>query len=419
MMSTRLQAYRGVDRPKDSVHSSSTPSRRPFTAAPAIIRGVQRSPGQLPGSGAHAVTSPRIGRDLGSVPVHTDAVTAQSTRPSVDGHRPIAGGGAAPGDSQSALDASVSDASVPPITPSPSTASPDASVPRASVGVPPVSPTAAPATPATAPATPAAAPATPAAAPATLAWTHVLRHKFDALWFSCGERPAWFSTTATLQASGYTDPARLSWRITEGSDKVGFTKAATGAQIVVESKKGSTRINDVELEVREGAGPGAPAYKGRMTVRKPHRLIPRAINDYAACPPWGGCPVACGQHLTTMGYRIVDNVGGTIVGATVNENFPGAKVDDQPNTWVSPAAFTTVPFWANTDGTFVDNWYVSCRTPAPVAPTDAAAGQGVDQLEHEFYVGSKTPGKGCIVQRHIAHRYLGRTRHEKIVSPVP
>jgi hypothetical protein len=252
-----------------------------------------------------------------------------------------------------------------------------------------------------------------------LAWTHVLRHKFDALWFFCGEHPSGFSTTATLRASGYTDPAQLRWTITAGADKVGVTGPATGADVLVESKKSSTRANDVELEVREGVGPGVPAYKGQLTVRKPHHLIPRAVNDNAACPAWAGCPAACGQYWTTIGYRIVDNVGGTIVGATVNENFPGAKTNDQPNDWVSPAAFITTPFWANTDGTFVDNWFVFCGNPAPVAPINAAAGQGVDQMKHEFYVGSTTPGKGCIVQQHVAHRYLGRARHESIISPVP
>jgi hypothetical protein len=282
---------------------------------------------------------------------------------------------------------------------------PDASVPDASIPAPAPTPT----PPTT----------TPAAGAASLTWTHVLRHRFDALWFFCGEHPSGFSTTATLQASGHMDPTQLGWSIVQGSDKVGFTGAATGAQVDVESKKGSTRADDVEIEVREGVGPATPAYTGRLTVRKPHRLILRNTGDNGACPPWAGCAVACGQYWTTLDYRVVDNVGGTVVGATVNEHFPGAKANDQANNWVSPAAFITTPFWPNTNGTFIDNWFVSCGAPPPVAPGNALAGQGVDQIPHEFYVGSQTPGRGCIVQRHTAHRYRGRTRHENITSPVP
>lgn len=342
-----------------------TPSRR------GVVRDVAVHPWRRPE--AKSVGSSPAGHDLAALSVH--------------GPMPMAGSGASPGIGAQ-----------PPPTP-------DALVPDASVPAPSPSPSAA-ATP-TAPVAP------------SLTWTHVLRHRFDALWFFCGERPSGFSTTATLRASGHTDPTQLSWSISQGSDKVGFTGAASGAQVDVESKKGSARANDVEIEIREGVGPAVPAYTGRLTVRKPHRLISRATTDNGACPPWAGCSVACGQYWTTLDYRVVDNVGGTVVGATVNEHFPGAKANDQANNWVSPAAFITTPFWPDTNGTFVDNWFVSCGAPAPVAPGNALAGQGVDRIPHEFYVGSRTPGRGCIVQRHTAHRYQGRTRHEGITSPVP
>jgi hypothetical protein len=123
-------------------------------------------------------------------------------------------------------------------------------------------------------------------------------------------------------------------------------------------------------------------------------------------------------YWTEIRYRILDNMSGTIVGATVNENFPGAPTADQPNNWPNPAVFTTVPFWRNTNGKFVDNWFTSCGTPAP-APGGPTAGTGVDRMPHEFYVGSDTPGRGVRVQRHTAHRYLGFARHEGITTPAP
>jgi hypothetical protein len=148
-------------------------------------------------------------------------------------------------------------------------------------------------------------------------------------------------------------------------------------------------------------------------------LILRSTNDNDACPAWAGCSAACTAYWTTIDYRIVDNVSGTIVGATVNENFPGAKVNDQANNWGNPAAFITTPFWENTNGTFIDNWFISCGNPAPVAHAAANANTGVDRIPHEFYVGSKTPGRGVRVQTHTAHRYLGFARHENITTPAP
>jgi hypothetical protein len=266
----------------------------------------------------------------------------------------------------------------------------------------------------TPPGAPPAAPAVPA-----LSWTHVLAHRYDALWWFCGEKPSGFSVVANLHASGFTNAAALTWKVTRGADKVAFQGAAAGADATVASKAGSVKADDVSIEVQEGTGPGAPTYTGTLTVRKPHRLVMGVIVDHPNCPVWGGCPLACTAFWTEIPYRVLDNVGGTIVGATVNENFPGGIVADQPNNWPTPAAFATVPFWSQTRGTFVDNWFVSCRNPSPVAPGNPAAGQGVDRIPHEFFVGSTTPGKGCRVQTHTAHRYRGRTRHEGVVSPAP
>ncbi|HEY3861583.1 MAG TPA: hypothetical protein VGO59_06805 [Verrucomicrobiae bacterium] len=86
---------------------------------------------------------------------------------------------------------------------------------------------------------------------------------------------------------------------------------------------------------------------------------------------------------------------------------------------VASACITTVPFWQNTNGTFVDNWFKYCGTPSPVAPATPTAGTGVDRIPHEFYAGSVTPAHGCRVQTHTAHRYLGFARHEGITSPAP
>lgn len=258
-----------------------------------------------------------------------------------------------------------------------------------------------------------------APASAGLSWSHVLQFPHDALWWFCGEHPSGFSTTARLRATGFSDPSLLSWRITLGGDKVAFRGAVTGEEVSVRSTAGSTRAGDVTIEVREGTGAGAPTFSGNLTVRRPHRLIHRSDTDHGACPGWAACPAACPAYWTEIGYRVVDNVGGTIVGATVNENFPGAKTNDQATNWVSPAAFITTPFWENTNGTFIDNWFVFCGSPSPVAPGAANAATGVDQIPHEFYVGSTTPALGCRVQTHTAHRYLGFTRHENVTTPAP
>ena len=260
-----------------------------------------------------------------------------------------------------------------------------------------------------------------AATPApSLSWTFVKSHTWDALWFFGGEHPSGFSTTVLLRADGYGDPTALTWTITRGSDKVAFVGAPTGPDVHVTSRAGSARADDVAIEVREGAATAGASHEDTLTVRKPHRLIQRFLRHHANCPPaFPTCPATCPAHWTEIGYRIVDNVGGTIVGATVNEKFPSAKTNDQANDWVSPASFSSVPVWPNTDGTFIDFWTVWCGTPAPVNPGDPHDNDSVDRLEHEFYVGSRTSGRGVRVQKHTAHRYLGHTVHENIHTPAP
>jgi hypothetical protein len=259
-----------------------------------------------------------------------------------------------------------------------------------------------------------------ALAPPSLTWEYKKRHKWDALWWFNGEKPSGFSVTARLEASGYGDPANLDWQIVRGSDKVAFQGASTGENVILESKKGSSKKDDVEIQVREGTATDVPSYTGKFTVRTPHRLAPISTTDFNGCPSWASsCPSTCAAHWTEIKYRIFDNVSGTIVGATVNENFPSAKTDEQTNDWVSPASFSSTPYWENTNGTFIDYWSVWCGTPAPVSPTDPGANTRVDKIPHEFYVGSKVAGKGVRVQKHNAHRYLGYTRHENITTPAP
>ena len=198
--------------------------------------------------------------------------------------------------------------------------------------------------------------------PPPLSWTHQLRFPHDALWYFCGEHPRGFSTRATLRATGFRDSSQVEWFVTEGADKVYAPGGFRGSEITLRSSAESRRRDDVAIEVRERTR----SFTGRLTVRKPHRLRLNSNPDQAACPPWAACTAGCPVYWTQIGYRVLDNVGGTIVGATVNENFPGPKTNDQPNNWVSPAGFITTPFWRNTNGTFIDNWFVFCGNPAPV-----------------------------------------------------
>jgi hypothetical protein len=241
-----------------------------------------------------------------------------------------------------------------------------------------------------------------------------MKHPSDALWFFCGEHPSGFSTSGTLRSSGGTDPTKLTWSITGGADKVEFAGPATGAEVNVNSKKGSATTDDVSIKVQDGAA----SHTGKLTVRKPHLLLAREVIDQGSCPRWAtGCTLPA--FWSQLDYRIVDNVGGTIIGATVNENFPSAKVNDQANNWSSPADFISSPTWPNTDGTFVDDWAHWGGTPPSVTPTEPNAGEKVDHMAHEFFVGGPTPGKGCRVQKHTAQRFRGMARHEGIVSPAP
>ncbi len=250
-----------------------------------------------------------------------------------------------------------------------------------------------------------------------LGWEHVKRHRSDALWYFCGEHPSGFSTSATLRARGYSDPAHVEWSVRQGADKVYAAGGYRGPEITVFSSAGSRRAGDVHIEVREQTPGGtATSHVDHLTVRTPHRLAQLDTNDTPGCPPGG--PAGCTGFLSRIRYRILDNVGGTIVGATVNERFPGPAVDDQPNRWRA-STVTSGSAWPNTDGTFVDNLYKCCGIPAPVGLSSPHYGDTVYHEPHEFYVGSTTPGRGCRVQRHTLQFFRGYADHEYIRSPAP
>lgn len=352
---------------------------------PPIVHEVLHSSGKPLDSATRAFIEPRFGHNLSSVHIRGASSDLGYTR--------VAGGGGERGD------AAVADAGISTDVPAEKTTGVDTAASTASEQTPSKEGAAAPAS--------------------VLSWTQVLRFQHDALWFFCGEHPRGFSTTSVLRASGFSDPTLLRWRIRTGSDKIAFLSPPAGEEVRIKSTEGSAHLNDIAVEVGEGTGATARSFTGRLTVRKPHHLLARGVPaDHGICPPWATSCVAP-VYWTELGYRIVDNVGGTIVGATVNENFPGAKTNDQANDWESPAAFSTTPFWRETNGTFVDNWFHFGGTPSPVAPAAPNAGQGVDRIPHEFYIGSETPGKGCRIQTHTAHRYLGFARHEGITTPAP
>ena len=264
---------------------------------------------------------------------------------------------------------------------------------------------------------PGQTPGTPAQA--GLRWEFIKRHQWDALWFFSGERPSGFSTTATLRAQGYSDPNRVEWFVRQGSDKVYAPGGYNGPELELHSSDGSVTAGDVHIEVQERMPDGTVAsHLGQFTVRKPHHLIQQWSSDTSSCPPWDPSPAACPSLWSQISYRIVDNVGGTIVGATVNERFPGPQASDQPNMWTG-APVTSGSSWPNTNGTFVDNLYKCCGVPPPVGASSPNWGDKVYHEPHEFYVGSTVSGRGCRVQTHTLQFYRGFADHENITSPAP
>jgi hypothetical protein len=255
---------------------------------------------------------------------------------------------------------------------------------------------------------------------AGLSWLHVKRHTHDALWYFCGEEPRYFSTTATLRASGYSDPDRLEWFITRGADKVYSLTGYTGPEITLKSTAGSMRPNDVAIRVSEGLDPAAPSYTGHLTVRKPHRLIPSSRGVIGARDrDWDG------GFLSFVSYRMVDNVGGTIIGGTMNERF-GTATDHIPNNWPVPSH--RAGYDVDLDGIVTDvigmrglaRFHPAPQTPGPAqTPPVALSGDHVDTIEQTFSIGSLTPGRGCRVQTNDFVRYRDHGRHENIVSPAP
>ena len=263
--------------------------------------------------------------------------------------------------------------------------------------------------------TPPATP--PPAAAGSLRWRFIPQHRWDALWYFCGEHPSGFSITATLRAEGFTNPNNVEWFVRQGADKVYAPGGFSGPEIVLHSSEGSRRPDDVQIEVQERLpGGGGSSYQGGLTVRKPYRLRQEWSSDSTTCPDPSLVPHPA--IYSEINYRIIDNVGGTIIGATVNERFPSPPVNDQPNNW-STSPTTSTQNWPNTNGTFTDNLYQCGGTPAPVTTSSSQWGDKVYHMRQEFYVGSTTPGRGCRVQWHTLQFYRGYADQEGIHSPAP
>jgi hypothetical protein len=279
-----------------------------------------------------------------------------------------------------------------------------------------------PATP-TSPSTPQSSASLPTpSSHAELSWTQVLAFANDALWWFCGENPRWFSSTALLRAAGYTDQAALTWRITQGADKVAFQGPPTGPEVRLRSTAGSARADDVTVAVAEGTRAGAPSFSGSLTVRKPHRQILEAHTPIDGCPPRdvvANCvpPV----HWDRFIYRILDNMGGTIIGAAHNESFPGPVKKDEDNDWPLPGEpGMATGGVARTGGTVADDWVVSGNlSPLPVEIGDPRSRESVDHIPQQQFVGSDQSGKGCRVETHVMHRFLGETDVEDRRTPAP
>ena len=254
---------------------------------------------------------------------------------------------------------------------------------------------------------------------AGLSWKYMKSAPTDNLWWFGGETPAGFYTEAMLHASGYKDDTLLTWRIVQGADKVDFTGPPSSADVTIGSIKGSDHPDDIQIEVREGNSADAPSGSGTLTVHQPSLLKPILPEvDHPGCPPNSLCPRECLARWTDIQYQVVSNLGEIIENVPVNEKFPGPRTNDEPNDWIIPSAMSK-PFFENVKGSFTDRWAYWCGHPHPVSPDNPTAYIGIDQIPHEFYVGSEKPGLGVRVQKHIAHRYLGYTRHEKITSPAP
>ena len=244
------------------------------------------------------------------------------------------------------------------------------------------------------------------------------------LWFFCGEHPRGFATTVTLTANA-TGEAPITWSIIAGADKVAFTgpgtapTSATGIQVRLRSIGGSAHADDVAIRVSEGSGASARRYTGRMSVHKPHRLIPSrfgVVGDRDR--PWNG------GFLSLLSYRMVDNLGGSIRGGTMNEQF-GAAINVIPNNW--PVPHTQSDTDIDLDGVVTDaiGIHGAARFPIPQIPGPSRvppmplSGQRVDVIKQKFFIGSSIAGRGCRVQTDDFVRFIDHGRHENIVSPAP
>jgi hypothetical protein len=249
-----------------------------------------------------------------------------------------------------------------------------------------------------------------------------------ALWWFNGEQPV-------LTAAGvYLTEFRVStglaggtfkWTVSKGADKVSFVDGAALKTTVtsnadaaaVRSVGASKSAKDVTLTLTHTptGAKKADSYEVGLDVRAPSRLIPLRVTDSAKD----------GGYSTLFEYTLKDNLGDDVPYLDYNEDFG-------PEVWDSTTAQKSAKFpprqkgSALTDGAAVlhDRFeiFAPASETAKVVPpiTNPQKPLSTTKFLHfwqKWYVGSRTPGKGVLVQDNKGQMYTDHGRHEDIVSP--
>ena len=211
----------------------------------------------------------------------------------------------------------------------------------------------------------------------------------------------------TIELSVFPFATACTWQIDQGADKVAFEgTACLGARLT--SRRPSFARNDVWVSVIVD---GRRSDPHRVSVLKPHSARFLYLTDFSI---FGG-------YDTRIYYQVEDQLGDPVKNIWVEEDFTTGQVVDwtgpETPSWGHPTI--SGAFWP--DGVFWDRVTVgqcippTC-VPGAVGPNHPQAGRPVRHYGQALSAGTIARIR---FQTNVQQWYLGKGRHEAVVSPVP
>jgi hypothetical protein len=223
----------------------------------------------------------------------------------------------------------------------------------------------------------------------------IARLATDELWWFGGANAANYQESLTLAVEPSGLGNGFTFSLTAGTGIVDLS--IEGQVTTLSSLSASTTENDVEIKVSEV---GEELFSTKLTVLTPSHLKPNeTFTQYSS-----GWTIIYASWHKLYQFDIYNQLDKPLTRCTENNESFGTVTDiDTSNNW---GGFTAAGQTSATAGLLSDHWRVR-GGHAALNPNVSEIGRSdalteVQEVEHEYFVGSTNPGSGVSVRTHTA-----------------